>query len=54
MKFDHLNLKDRVFIDANIFIYSFGGHYFAKETVTRLDWEQYYLFISIIEIDVKV
>ena len=25
MKFDDLKLKDRVFIDANIFIYNFGG-----------------------------
>ena len=54
MKFDDLNLKDRVFIDANIFIHSSGGHSLAKETVTRLNWEQYYLFINIIETDVKV
>ena len=26
MKFDDLKLKDRIFIDANIFIYNFGGH----------------------------
>jgi predicted nucleic acid-binding protein len=26
MKFDDLKRKDRVFIDANIFIYNFGGH----------------------------
>lgn len=36
MKFNDLKLADRVFIDANIFIYNFGGHSLeCKELLLR-------------------
>jgi len=36
MKFDNLKRKDRVFIDADIFIYNSGGHSFeCKEFLLK-------------------